>query len=192
MNTLITIENKLLYFEYIISKLLGWYEESGKNKKENDLSILKALKLLFFVSAIRSKINPSILIDDVFNSYFAMPYGHVEMDIYNEIKKNDGELSYFKLNNYNAIETKAFPISPEMEIPLNKIILQEIDKSIDELKKTNEKLITFSASTLVDISHQWYSWQYTFNIAKLKGKKIEKIEPNIIKQEDKIFNIYAF
>ena len=42
---------KIAAFEYILYKLNEWYKENNPTQ-ENDLSILKAMKLLFFVSGV--------------------------------------------------------------------------------------------------------------------------------------------
>ena len=42
---------KIAAFEYVVYKLNEWYKENNPTQ-ENDLSILKAMKLLFFVSGV--------------------------------------------------------------------------------------------------------------------------------------------
>ena len=43
--------SKIAAFQYILYKLNEWYKDNN-GEKENDLSILKAMKLLFFVSGV--------------------------------------------------------------------------------------------------------------------------------------------
>ena len=77
-------------FETIVHKLRDWYmEENGIETIEdfnniNDFSILKLIKLHFFVTAINSNEDNSLINKFVF---FAMPYGPVETFIYSKIKK---------------------------------------------------------------------------------------------------------
>ena len=81
-----TSTHKKQAFEYLVFKLVKWYK-SNHNSNINDLSILKVLKLTFFVSAVgTTRDTKDTLLDNVFDNYFAMPYGHVESDIYNSIK----------------------------------------------------------------------------------------------------------
>ena len=77
---------KTLAFEYLVYQLLDWYKEAFGNVEENDLSTLKVLKLLFFVTAISSKNEDESLLESPFNKFYAMPLGHVEGDVYSDIK----------------------------------------------------------------------------------------------------------
>jgi len=174
---------KLRYFEYILSKLLDWQKEAGIPNESNDLSILKSLKLLFFISAIRSTpLTATSLIDLVFNDYWAMPFGHVELSIYKNIVARNGELNYFFIDDKKTIKKS----DPDFN-DLNTDILTEINESIKFLKQQHFNLIKLPAFALVDISHAWYSWQLSYNAAISSGKKRQYIEPNIIKAEDKSF-----
>lgn len=42
-------EVKKQAFEYVLFKLVAWYKENNPSACDNDISVLKALKLLFFV-----------------------------------------------------------------------------------------------------------------------------------------------
>ncbi|HNM25789.1 MAG TPA: hypothetical protein PKL15_10175, partial [Saprospiraceae bacterium] len=85
--------NKILAFEFVLNELMDWHKELTGNETKNDFSILKSLKLLFFVSAARTNSsNHSVLLEDVFTNYVAMPYGHVESDVYAYLREARGEL----------------------------------------------------------------------------------------------------
>lgn len=181
-------QDRILAFEYVLSQLLEWQMEE-KSEGENDLSILKSLKLLFFVSASQSKSNEnSILIDEVFNKFVAMPYGHVESVVYTYICENDGNLNYYKIDNRKTTLKDQEDISQLKDL-IGKALVKEIDKSINFLKIVNPRLILMSAFELVDLSHAWYSWQLSYNNAKLLRLKSAPIEPSLIKNEDKIFSL---
>jgi uncharacterized phage-associated protein len=187
------ISFKILHFEYVISKLLKWqFEITGKH--ENDLSTLKALKLLFFVSTVRTHpSNENSLIANVFDNYAAMPYGHVESSIYEYLKINKGNLNYFKIDNSSTnpkqgIEIVDAEISQQIDLTFKK----EIDLSIAELKKINPLLISLSAFSLVDISHSWYSWKKYYSLAKLEQVKSYAIPNEEIVLEDKIYSEQIF
>jgi hypothetical protein len=67
-------------FGYICLQLANWYVEQSKIKPEefnqkNDLSVLKVMKLLFFIVST----SPELL--EVFNNWWAVPYGHEEADV---------------------------------------------------------------------------------------------------------------
>ena len=87
-----TSNNKLVTFEYVLYKLNEWYEEMNPDKKgtgENDLSILKAMKLLFFISGVDIANN----LFDTFNRFQAWQYGHVEADLYNQYSQKKGNFN---------------------------------------------------------------------------------------------------
>ena len=71
--------SKIVAFEYILYKLNEWYKENNPTQ-ENDLSILKAMKLLFFVSVVDTEKH----LLSTFDNFQAWQYGHVEADVYKE------------------------------------------------------------------------------------------------------------
>ena len=177
------MEDKVAAFEYLLYKLLEWNGNSSKNNDNNDLSILKVLKLTFFVSAVgTNKDSKETLLDDTFNNYVAMPYGHVESDVYSNIKQQ--KLVNVKIDNKSSMLLNSFDISsydPKLK--------KRIDASIDSLMRINYKLIKTTSFDLVDLSHSWYSWQKYFNKAKSTGVYSKPIPTQVIKQEDKIYQL---
>lgn len=173
---------KKLAFEYFTYLLYNWYEENTTNIEENDLSTLKVLKLLFFCSAIESGENKEeTLIDTPFNNFYAMPYGHVESDIYNIIRQND--LFFFEIDNNNTrLKRNVIPNFDD----LSESIKNKISSSFSKLIELNKDLFNMSALELVELSHIWYSWKFYYGKAKQKGYYSEKIPSDIIKSEEKI------
>lgn len=174
---------KIEAFEYVLYKLDEWFIEKNTSPAVNDISILKALKLLFFVSAVDSlKDSQNTLLDVVFDNFVAMPYGHVESDVYSNIKNNShGNI---------IIDNKTLFISDASKIQaINTDIKSKIDNSIIKLKHINSELINMSAFDLVELSHSWYSWRFYFAKAKKNNTNKESIPKEIIKCEEKIFFI---
>ncbi|MCT3949060.1 DUF4065 domain-containing protein [Elizabethkingia anophelis] len=176
--------DKKIAFEYFVCQLHAWYKEACGDTKDNDLSILKVLKLLFFVSAVGTdKNSQNSLIDDVFDNFCAMPYGHVESDIYTIAKEK--KLSYISIDTTKSkiisLDTILKEIGREVKI--------KIDKSIKLLKEINFDLIKFSSFELVELSHKWYSWVKNYNKAKSSGYYSFKIPKEDIKSEIKIYQL---
>lgn len=172
---------KTLAFEYLVYQLLDWYKEAFGNVEENDLSTLKVLKLLFFVTAISSKNDSESLLEIPFNNFYAMPLGHVEGDVYSDIKKN---------------ATKKVIIDKERTVildsdfsNLDQQIQKKIDTAVKDLKLENFELIKLSSFDLVELSHSWYSWKYYFKKANSIGLYSFPIPTKVIFEEDKIFSI---
>lgn len=166
-------------FEYYVVKLLEWYNEVTGSTEKNDLSTLKVLKLLFFGCAINThKGEDSTLLDSPFNKFYAMPYGHVESEIYNSIRRK--EFHNISIDNFSA----NIDVQKEYE---NDLIKSKIDGSIKKLKEANINLITMTSFELVELSHMWYSWKFYFDKAKKNGSYSELIPSEIIKSEQKFY-----
>jgi len=183
--------NKILYFEYTINKLIEWYVELGNEEESNNFSVLKSLKLLFFVSAATAEPNKkSLLLEDVFSEYYALPYGHVESSVYDAIKGKSGVLNYYKINNNKA--SKLDEVELSFFDTIDQEVKIEIDNSIQYLKEKNKMLVKMSPFDLVNLSHAWYSWQKYYQLAKDANSLRSKIPYEIIKAEDKIFSLNTF
>jgi uncharacterized phage-associated protein len=168
-------------FEYYVVKLLEWYNEASGSNGNNDLSTLKVLKLLFFGSAINAEEGSAeTLLDQPFNTFYAMPYGHVESEIYDSIRRK--EFHNLTINNSrSSIDLNL--VFPDGEIK------NKINISIQNLKDANSKLILMTPFELVELSHRWYSWQFYFNKAQKNGSYSELIPIQMIKLEQKFFSL---
>lgn len=134
--------SKIQYLNEFIEELIKRYENDVGDIQNNDMSMLKILKLLFLWAAENQKAL------EIFDKFEARPLGPVEVDVYNAIKDNDENLS-FQVNHTNLTrKTSTFkwrsdPIIAEM---------------VKRLKEKNPNLIKSSASQLVDITHKWDCW----------------------------------
>lgn len=180
---------KQIAFEYIIKRCLSWYRDVNGDK-ENDLCTLKLFKLLFFISAVRSNTeNKNNLIDSVFNNFYAMPYGHIEYDIYNLCKKLKGELKYFTLSDNKLVEKENFY---KLDSEIDSDIRKEIDLSISELRIKNSDIINYKPFELINLSHCWYSWKKSYYNARGNNIFSKKIPIDDMKIECKIFKNVVF
>jgi hypothetical protein len=173
---------KLKAFEYIVHKLYEWYLETGRSPESNDLNKLKILKLLFFTSAISSNEDDEGLLS-TFNNYCAMPYGHVESDIYDQMWMVDSF----------AISRSGLDIfednTPDFSDADFADVKTSIDNSLSKLKEANPNLITTSAFDLVELSHVWDSWRSMYSLAKSMGKNSIHIPNEMIQNEYKIYSL---
>lgn len=168
-------------FEYFVYLVYKWYCEAkhlnANQQVDNDLSKLKLIKLHFFAC---STSEPALRI---FNNFHALPYGHVESDVYQIIDN----LNYF------TISKTSLTIKGNFNVSLIINALQEADKLlIDEivsnLKVYNYYLINYTAFDLVELSHKWFSWQYSFEQAKRKGNLSAYIDKSLITNELKVYS----
>lgn len=149
---------KIAAFEYVLYKFNEWYKENNPTQ-ENDLSILKAMKLLFFVSGVDIASN----LFDTFNRFQAWQYGHVEADLYNQYSQKKGNFNYLEISRERTVlKEKAFTMLNESNC-FPKELKSKIDDDIEKLKEKNKELINYKASRLVNLSHAHYSWDIYHN-----------------------------
>jgi uncharacterized phage-associated protein len=182
------IKNKIIAFEYVLFKLCNWYiSENGITNYEqfnqrNDLNKLKVIKLHFFTIAVNSNNNRLL---ETFNKFYAMPYGHVESDIYNSLNL----LTHFTIDTKKLIINNISSINESCFDNIDNELIAQIDESISKIKEINTELINYNALELVDLSHKWFSWQSMFNYARINNRNSELIPSSIIKDENKIFEL---
>lgn len=165
------VNRKIEAFEYILYQLREWYQSAFHNPDSNDISVLKAMKLLFFVANIDkasdSNESPSDLLD-IFDEFQAWQYGHVEADVYNNLK----------ISNNICLDRNGLTINENGEKNIqkwarrNNNLVKRIDNSIEALKKENFNLIKEKAFDLVNISHSYFSWNYYYIYSDNLGETI--------------------
>lgn len=175
---------KVKAFEYFTNHLVDWYKEQNHEQEfsDNDLSKLKVLKIHFFVCASRASEKEDGLLD-VFDNFWAMPYGHVESDVYTWLDK----LDYIRIDNYKLDIVKEY--LDDYFLDLDSDIKKRIDESFVAVKSTNAKLVNYMAVDLVELSHTWYSWKSMYKLARSFKKYSMKIPKEIIKSENKIYSL---
>ena len=142
---------KIAAFEYVLYQLNEWYKENNPTQ-ENDLSILKAMKLLFFVSGVDIASN----LFGTFNRFQAWQYGHVEADLYSKYSQLNGKFNYLEISREKTILKLSLTEFIE-SISLPDKLKSKIDDDIEKLKEKNKELINYKASRLVNLSHAHYS-----------------------------------
>lgn len=171
--------NKKIIFEIIVFELIEWYNRCASPQANlESFTKLKLQKLLFLLSASTATINDKKLLN-IFNNFYAMPYGPVESDIYNAMIHNDFEHISFT---HGHIE-----ITKHLIIDSFKDETALIQEAISLIQKENPRLILYTAAQLVEITHKWTSWKYAFDIAKLRKKGSEKMNINSICNDCKIY-----
>ncbi|MDQ6471154.1 DUF4065 domain-containing protein [Flavobacterium sp. LHD-80] len=180
------MDNKIEIFETIVHKLKDWFMQQNKMNSiedfnnNNDFSILKLIKLHFFVTAINSNEDNTLI--NRFD-FFAMPYGPVETDIYSQIKISC-EFSNFSIDNFKANFTENIPsktISPDL--------ITSIDASIKSIKEIDSSFINADAGSLVELTHKWNSWKTIYEEARNNGIYSKPIPRELIKKDNKILNL---
>lgn len=165
MNT----SDKICYFDYFISQIIGLNSSTEINQSQFEsavskykLSKLKLLKLLFSASVI--EVDGKYLLDDVFDKFYAMPYGPVESDVYDNISMVP---NYIIDNRSISLKNPDHVISYDESF--SKAICQRIDAS------------TMSSFDLVELSHKADSWRIVYSEAQRQGKFSLYMHPKIIK-----------
>lgn len=180
---------KSLYYQYCLDHFMKWFSEEYGVESPNDISTLKSLKLLFFLTAADTDpIRSNTVLDNIFDKFSALPYGHVEIDVYSVLQNTKGKLEYFEIDNVCCKRYDNISIN-ELKKQLPESNRDMIDRAFSSLKRHNSKLIRLSAFDLVNLSHQWYSWRYTFSQARKNSLNSKEIPIESIKRELKLFRL---
>ncbi|WP_282036201.1 hypothetical protein [Saccharicrinis aurantiacus] len=171
-------------FEYIVFKLREWYaSKDGQDINNNDLSLLKVFKLHFFVCAINSENDSSLL--DTFDNFHALPYGPVESDIYN----SDTTEAIFNLTRSTCKVVSEIELTVDLFNDIDEVIRASVDESIKTLKDTQPDLVLESAGVLVELSHLWDSWRMAYQRGKRLGRYSYPMSKDMIKEDEKIIDV---
>ncbi len=174
------IVTKILAFEYMLTQLRRWGEEMNPRVLYTSFTRLKALKLLFFIAAVKNNEGEDLL--DVFDNFYALPNGPVESDVYNSITSD--ALTYYTFKDFSLGTKNAYDVNS-----LDESLRRRIDSAIAILRSKNEKIITYSAEQLVSLSHCWWSWQNSMQMARAFGKGSYRMSASQIRNNTQIFAI---
>lgn len=177
-------EKKIEAFDYMIYRLVQKQEEL--TGKPNDICRAKALKLSFYLTARSIELNKENNLLDLFDDYWAMPLGHVEMDIYQYLKAKKFR-NVFIDNEHSIVENENFQLDEDIK--------KLIDETIDDFT-TNEKtkhLISYDGYKLCEVNRKlWFSFKVSYQRAREKGLHWEKIDNELIRLETKIYKEMLF
>lgn len=176
------MEEKLKYFDYFILRLIkkkSGYDITNDiyNPDRDSLALpcfnkLKLLKLLFLVASIKDSSNNDLL--ETFNQFYAMPYGPVESDIYDNI---DNIPNFHVLN--NRIEVKP---NYNFTYNISDNTFSRINTAIELLYTRNPRLIDMSAFDLVELTHKADSWKIVYSNALRLNKNSQFMPIDIIRK----------
>lgn len=152
-------------FEYLVYLLELWKNEI---QATGSFTKLRLQKILFFAVAINATDDSHPLLN-VFDRFYAMPYGPVELDIYESMKRNE-----FEHIKFNGIECQ--PIFQNFDVSSFKSpYKQDIDHAVQSLKEVGFDYLSVPVYTLVEITHKWSAWRIAMDISKISGGRQERM-----------------
>lgn len=153
------------------------------------------MKLFYFYVLFQSQGNQNVQIvegeaDSTLENFnfYALPFGHVESDLYNELKFPTGNVlgvDGLVVEKEKMIIPKGFITFPI--IPSNFDTGQKRLKDINFRKNT---IIDQKPFQLVDLSHQFGSWSRNFQLAKMNNRRAQLILPEDIVSDFDIIRNY--
>lgn len=161
-------QEKLRLFEYFVVQLDKW-KNSVSPKNGSPFSKLQLQKLLFLTSAQGATIQDHPMLD-MFDRFYALKYGPVEMDVYDAMTQGTFESLSFG-ERYCAIDNNKTTFFDS--IPEDQRIM--VDNAIFLLKKRNPIYILKNPSELVEITHGWTVWQIAMIMAETLNSKMERM-----------------
>lgn len=162
--------DKNLIFEYLVFRLNEWkLKLENKNVKVPAFTKLRLQKILFLVCSWQVT-NTNMKLLSVFDNFYALPYGPVEMDIYEAMKNDSFQHICFEGNICicdSLMSTMFAGVSDEHKL--------YVDETIKHFMDSHFKYLSMPVFDLVELTHRWSAWKITMDIATFFGKKIEKM-----------------
>lgn len=122
---------------------------------------------------------------DIFDNFYAMPYGPVESDVYNAMCED--KLPSFSVK-YRSIEPRE-GAEPYNAKRYNCKLYHRVRNAVNDLREKNEKLVLLNAFELVEITHRWSSWDRAMDFAEFMGQMSAKMSIDSIRDSSKIFDL---
>lgn len=170
------IMDKNLLFEYLVFRLDEWKKDIEKrNEKVPAFTKLRLQKILFLVCAWNVE-NTNRKLLNIFNQFYALPYGPVEIDIYDAMKNN----KIFQHISFNGNECIYSKFEPSVFISISSKSRKWIDEAVDNFIKNDRKYLTMPVFDLVELTHKWTVWQIYISTEK-QGHYLNQCTINALK-----------
>lgn len=174
--------NKIEAFDYMLHLFEEW-RDNHETIKGKPFPKLTAMKLLFLAAAPKKDGGDDLL--DIFDNFYAMPYGPVESDVYNAMCED--KLPSFSVK-YRSIEPRE-GAEPYNAKRYNCKLYHRVRNAVNDLREKNEKLVLLNAFELVEITHRWSSWDRAMDFAEFMGQMSAKMSIDSIRDSSKIFDL---
>ena len=174
--------DKIKAFDYMLHLFEEW-RDNYETIKGKPFPKLTAMKLLFLAAAPKEEGGDDLL--DIFDNFYAMPYGPVEIDVYNAIQED--KLPSFSVK-YRSIEPRE-GAEPYNAKRYNDKFYHRVRNALNDLKEKNEKLVLLNAFELVEITHRWSSWNRAMDFAEFMKQLSAKMSIDSIRDSSKIFDL---
>lgn len=181
MTTGIVNQNKRVLFEYFVFELDKYCFDLNLDSRKV-MTKLRLQKLLFFISTLFATKEDHVLLD-VFDHFYALPYGPVEIDIYEMMASNRFEHISFDENvcvitNRNVTGFSNLPCEQR----------NALDLTLKHLKDGRGRLyLECPVFKLVDLSHRWSVWRIAMDYAHSVGHNKARISTDEILDSTKFF-----
>lgn len=181
------LADKIRCFDYLVYRIITKNMSEVPNVQQiketmqlKEFNKLKLLKLLFFVSTIRQDDGNDLL--DIFGNFYAMPYGPVESDVYNDLS----EMPHFVFEG-NTLNIKDGVVDFNFD-DIRRARRDKIDKAINTLYSKNSKIFSMPTFDLVELSHKALAWKTIFESALRSGCQSKKMPVELIKETTIFYN----
>lgn len=160
-------------FEYFVVQLDKWKKDVSMINNQS-FSKLQLQKLLFLVSAQDATVEQHPMLD-MFDRFYALKYGPVEMDIYDAMTQGSFVALSFgdRWCDIHYDNTSFFDSIPGEQKTM-------VDNAINKLRIRNSNYILKDPFELVEITHGWTVWQIAMIMADMSNSKMERMSTNDI------------
>lgn len=175
--------DKNLIFEYLVFRLNEWkLKLENENVKVPAFTKLRLQKILFLVCSWQVT-NTNMKLLSVFDNFYALPYGPVEMDIYEAMKNDSFQHICFEGNICicdSLMSTMFAGVSNEHKL--------YVDETIKHFMDNHFKYLAMPVFDLVELTHRWSVWQIAMQYAKLLGHNKARITASDIIESKKSYD----
>lgn len=174
-------DDKIKAFDYMLHLFFQW-RNSHKEVNGKTLPKLTAMKMLFLTSVPKEDGGDDLL--DIFNNFYAMPYGPCEIDIQKAMDEN--KMPSFNIE-YRSIEPRkdAEPYEPKRYYGE---LYNRVRHAVNELREKNENLVLLNAFDLVGLTQRWHAWGRAMEFAEFMEQLCAKMPTSSIRESYKVFD----
>ena len=149
---------KIIAFQYVVFKLLEWFEEVNGCSGEGFLNQYRLVRLLFFLSGVDKKKH----LFDIFDNFQAWDSGIFEADVYREIASKKGVLDYITVTKESVKITNVEGLFDELPDSL----MFKIDNAFEKIKEKNRGLINYPTDNIMNLMKAHHSYVVYHDIMK--------------------------
>ena len=175
-------------FEYLLDKLVKWYDDTNTHNDRYDLTRIKINKLVFLVASVKDEKGEDLL--DIFDNFVTDVYGPVDVDVAEFLQENKMDKYVF---GHTYLKNKdEYWFDNEWYKPIRVLsdkLKGRIDNAVKALQDKNYNLIKLNPFDLVSLTTRCKAYQVAYRVGILTDKPNMQIPISTIREEIINYNL---